>query len=159
MANPYQFAPSSPKLHLPRPKPIATHIPKPNPLFSSLPRPLPGPSSKPPCCILHPHATAVCACPNVEDLHLHQSTLNPHASANASSEKHRMPSAPQLVLTPPATPEELETESPSLQCDSTTESDSIPGQPSQHCIILASPMAAHHLQWSSPQSTPWQTTG
>ena len=120
------LSPQAPKQHLPRPKLTATCIPKPNPLFSSFPRPLPGPLSKPPCHIPCPHAPAVTACPSVEDLLLHLSTLNPLPSASVSSEKHWMPSAPRWAPTPPATPEEWDTESPSLQCDSFMESDNIP---------------------------------
>ena len=60
-----------------RPKPKATQISKPSPLISCLSRPLPGPTSKPPCHILHPSTTAVTTCPNVEDFLLHLSTLNP----------------------------------------------------------------------------------
>ena len=105
-----------PKSHLQqcisRPQLKATQIPKPSLYFHFFQDHLPGPTAKPPCCILCPKPPVDAACPNVEDLLLHLSTLTPLPSASVSPENTWTPLAPQLVLTLPVTLEELDAESP-----------------------------------------------
>ena len=103
--------PSLPKSHIPRPNHSIPSLLRP----SILPRPLTScPVSQLPLCILHLVHTnkADTACPSVEDLHLHLSTITPLSSANVQPEKPQTPSAPCLALTLPAEPkEELQVES------------------------------------------------
>ena len=118
---------------------------KPNTTISSLPRPstlarppLPDHTSKVPSHIPHPvHSTrAVTACPSVEDLLLHLSTLNPLPSANVNEETWTL-TEPHLVLTPPAEPEkELEAK----------RAGSLDSQARSTASYSLFPKAAYHLQ-------------
>ena len=119
------------------------------------------PSSIPPGCIPHPHAPAVTACPNIEDLLLHLSTLNPSlvlvwAQNTSDALSTSTGTNPTCYTRGVGYWEPFPT---AWLIHRVQQHPQLSGQPSQHCLILTLPKPAHHLQWDSPQSTPWQTTG